>query len=79
MAGSIVFLKKTDLKAIIPGRFYVIVTANYVLLRKLRFSGSNIAEQEFILEASDNDTNKVTLKATDIEAIYRVVANLKMY
>ena len=79
MAGSIVFLKKIDTKAIIPGRFYVIVSPKYVLLRKIRFDKGTTAEKEFILETSNPEEGSVRLKEDDIECIYRVVANLKMY
>lgn len=79
MAGSIVFLKKTDSKAIIPGRFYVIVTANYVILRKLRFAESETGDNEYLLEASVKERDCVRLRENEIESIYRVVANLKMY
>ncbi|MBE6200537.1 MAG: hypothetical protein E7138_09670 [Rikenellaceae bacterium] len=79
MAGSIVFLKKTDTKAIIPGRFYVIVTANYVILRKLRFAESATFNNEFILEASNDKLDSVRLHENEVEKIYRVVASLKMY
>lgn len=82
--GSIVFLKKTDTKAIIPGRFYVIVTPNYVLLRKIRFSGGKEGEgseggehRHLLLETSNND-DCVKLNPSEVTTIFRVVANLKI-
>ncbi len=79
MVGSIVFLKKIAKKAIIPGRFYVIVSPNYVILRKIRFSNAAAEENEYILEASTGESDSVRIDANEIEEIYRVVANLKMY
>ena len=79
MVGSIVFLKKIAKKAIIPGRFYVIVSPNYVLLRKIRFANASAEENEYILEASAGESDSVRIDANEIKEIYRVVANLKMY
>ena len=79
MVGSIVFLKKIAKKAIIPGRFYVIVSPNYVILRKIRFANATTDDEEYILDASGNECDSVRIKASEIEDLYRVVANLKMY
>ena len=77
MAGSIVFLQKIDTKAIIPGRYYVIVAPNYVLLRKVRFADDN--HTTLLLEATENDPNALTIAEKKVESMYRVVANLKIY
>ena len=77
MAGSIVFLQKIDAKAIIPGRYYVIVAPNYVLLRKVRFASES--HTELLLEATENDPNAISIAEKKIESVYRVVANLKIY
>lgn len=79
VAGSVVFLKQTVPSAIIPARWYVIVTANYVLLRRVRFADSDSQQREYILESSHREDGKVTIFENEIETIYRVVANLKMY
>jgi hypothetical protein len=79
VAGSVVFLKEIVPSAIIPARWYVIVTANYVLLRKVRFAESGSQPREYILESSGREDDRVTIKEDEIKTIYRVVANLKMY
>ena len=77
MPGSIVFLKKIDPKAIIPGRFYVIITSNFVILRKLQLPETS--NSEYILDDAENECNKICIKQQDVLTLYRVVANLKMY
>ena len=77
MPGSIVFLKKIDPKAIIPGRFYVIITSNFVILRKLQLPETS--NSEYILDGAENECNKICIKQQDVLTLYRVVANLKMY
>ena len=78
MPGSIVFLKKIDPEAIIPGRFYVIITSNFVILRKLRITETT-THKEYTLESATNEHEAVRIKEHEILGIYRVVANLKMY
>ena len=77
-AGSVVFLKKITLQAIIPGRFYVIITSNFVILRKLRKVDAT-SGNEYLLETTEDDRNAVKLCGEDILGLYRVVASLKMY
>ncbi len=76
MAGSIVFLKKTDPQSIIPGRFYVVITSNFVILRKILFAEN---DAEYILEATEGGQDSVTVKRHDIVGLYRVVSSLAMY
>lgn len=76
MAGSIVFLKKTDPQSIIPGRFYVVITSNFVILRKILFAEDNT---EYILEATEGGRDSITVKKHDIVGVYRVVSSLAMY
>ena len=78
MTGSIVFLKKIAPQAIIPGRFYVIITANFVILRRLSVAES-ATDREYIIELTSDKQNNVRIKEHDILGLYRVVANLKMY
>lgn len=78
MPGSIVFLKKLAPEAIIPGRFYVIITSNFVILRKLRIQETG-SHKEYILESANSQQEDVRLKEHEILGLYRVVANLKMY
>ena len=78
MAGTIVFLKQTGVEAIIPGGLYVIVCANYVILRRVR-----VVEQEqgrsLRLEAANPTYDTITIGENQVVEIYRVVGNLKMY
>ena len=78
MTGSIVFLKKIAPQAIIPGRFYVIITANFVILRTLNLTEST-TDREYIIELTSDKQNDIRIKEHDILSVYRVVANLKMY
>ena len=78
MPGSIVFLKKLAPEAIIPGRFYVIITSNFVILRKLRIAETP-THKEYILESAPNEQGDVRIGEHEISKLYRVVANLKMY
>lgn len=76
MAGSIVFLKKIAPQSIISGRFYVVVTSNFVILRKMYLTDSG---KEYILKTEDSEQNSVSIKAQDILSLYRVVSSLAMY
>ena len=78
MAGSIVFLKRTGVEAIIPGGLYVIVCANYVILRRVRVEAQ--AEGRLLrLEASNPTYDTITIGEDQVVELYRVVGNLKMY
>ena len=72
------FLKKIDPEAIISGGLYVIVTPNYVILRRVR-----VVEQELgrslRLEAANPTYDTITIGENQVVEIYRVVGNLKMY
>ncbi len=78
MVGTIVFLKKTDLNAIIPGGLYVIVCANYVILRRIRVNEDE-TEPTYRLEATNPSYDTITIGAEQIVEIYRVMGNLKLY
>lgn len=75
--GSIVFLKKIAPKAIIPGRFYVIITSNFVILRKMQLNQTS--DTDYILEGAGDGQHNIPIKQQEILELYRVVANLKMY
>lgn len=76
MFGTIVFLKKTDISAIIPGGIYLIVCANYVILRRVRVDG----EQAMLrLEATNSAYDDFNIPPEQVFEIYRVVGNLKQY
>ena len=76
MVGSILFLKKIDPEAIISGGLYVIVTPNYVILRRVRQQqGSSLLK----LEPSRKEYDVIMLDVTQVEEIYRVAGNLRLY
>ena len=77
MPGSIVFLKKIAPQAIIPGRFYVIITSNFVILRKMQLTQTS--DTDYILEGAGDGQHNIPIKQHEILELYRVVANLKMY
>ncbi len=81
MAGSVVFLKKIAPQAIIPGRFYLIITSNFVILRKLRRvnTTANGESGEYILEATSGEQDVIRLNEQEILGLHRVVATLKMF
>lgn len=78
MVGSILFLKKTGLDAIISGGLYVIVCANYVLLRRVRIEDRG-GQQCLRLESSNEDYDVMRVDSTQVEAIYRLIGALKFY
>ncbi len=78
MVGTIIFLKKTDTKAIIPGGLYVIVCANYVILRRVRMD-EKLPPRHFKLETANPAYDSISIGEEQIIDIYRVVGNLKLY
>ena len=78
MVGSILFLKKIGVDAIISGGLYVIVCANYVILRRVRLL-EGAAERQLRLDAADPDFDAMTVGERQIEALYRVVASMRMH
>lgn len=75
MVGTIVFLKKMGVNAIIPGGLYVIVCANYVILRRVRLEPKGLLRLETVNPTYDN----MTISADQVQEVYRVVGNLKLY
>lgn len=78
MAGTIVFLKQTGVEAIIPGGLYVIVCANYVILRRVRVD-EQVQGRILRLEAVNPTYDTIAIGEDQVVEIYRVVGNLKMY
>lgn len=74
--GSVVFLRKTGLDAIISGALYVIVCTNYVLLRRVRYGAG---EERLNLESANAAYDTMQIAVKEVDAIYRVVGNLKLY
>ena len=78
MAGTIVFLKRIGVEAIIPGGLYVIVCSNYVILRRVRLEASD-EDVVLRLEPANKNYDVMMLKPEQVEAIYRVVGSFRMY
>lgn len=79
MVGSTVFLKKTAVESIIPGGIYVIVCPKYILLRKVRLTEDESGDLSLVLEPANAGYDNVVVRAENVEAIYKVVANLTLY
>lgn len=79
MVGSILFLKKIDPEAIISGGLYVIVSPNYVLLRRVRLVEQGDAGAALRLEPSNKDYDVMMIDVAQVEEIYRVAGNMRIY
>ena len=77
--GSIIFLKKTAVEAIIPGGMYVVICPKYIILRKVRLITSADGSLTLVLEPANAGFDSITVKLDDVKEIYRVVANLQLY
>ena len=77
--GSILFLKKTAVEAIIPGGLYVVICPKYIILRKVRLITSADGSLTLVLEPANAGFDSITVKLDDVKEIYRVVANLQLY
>ena len=78
MPGSIVFLKKTDINAIIPGGLYVIVSSNFILLRRVRVEQGEYS-RVLVLEKSGVAYDSLKIEEQQVEHIYRVVGALRLF
>ena len=79
MVGSVLFLKKTDIEAIISGAIYVIVCANYVILRRLRIVHDTERGMLFRLEPAHEAYDVMEITPDEVEALYRVNGNFRLY
>ena len=78
MVGSIVFLQKKAIDAIIPGQIYVIVTHNFVILRKVKLRECEGSCLTLVLVPAHAEYDTLEVVESDVERVYKVVANLKM-
>lgn len=78
IAGSILFLQKKDIDAIIPCHLYVIVTQNFVILRRVRLQTAQDGQRELVLEPSEEGYDSLTVNEQAVERVYKVVGNLRM-
>lgn len=77
MPGTIVFLKKMAVEAIIPGGTYVICSQKYILLRKVRLVIDGDG-QKLLLEAANEGFDSVSIDVADVKCVYRVVGQLRI-
>lgn len=75
MPEMIVFLKKTDISAIIQGDMYVIVSSNFVLLRSVRVGDDG---RELLLSPKHRSYDDVSVNVEQVLAVYRVAGALKL-
>ena len=78
VVGSIVFLQQKGVDAIIPGQLYVIVTRNFVILRRVRIKELDSSDRQLLLEPSEEGFDAMSVAQSEVEQIYKVVGNLKM-
>lgn len=78
MPGSIIFLKKIDTTAIIPGGIYVIVTSNFILLRRVHLLHDNNTPV-LRLECSNNKFTEISIAESEVKEIYRVISSLQLF
>ena len=79
MPGSIVFLKKTDLNAIIPGGIYVVVSTNFILLRRVYVALQEDGSRELSLNGSNGAYDTLKVAEDQVKHIFRVVGALRMF
>lgn len=79
MPGTIVFLKRTDVKMVIPGSMCVIASPNFVLLRRIRTTKTTDGREVLRLEPSNRSFDTMEVDANDITAIYNVVGALRLF
>ncbi len=73
-AGSVVFLKKSDVNAIIPGREYVIVGRKIITLRTVRTAES--PKQLRLVAADSEHFDEMTISKNEIVAVFSVQGKL---
>jgi len=73
-AGTLVFLKESDVESIIPGALYVVVTRKIVTLRYLHSGADDQSVRLTAFEEAGFD--EIVVKNKDIRKIYRVKAHL---
>ena len=78
MVGSIVFLQQKDINAIVPSQLYVIVTRNFVILRRVRVQQGGDQCRVLVLEPSKAGFDTIEVEESAVDRIYKVIGNLKM-
>ena len=73
-AGTLVFLKESDVESVIPGGMYVIVTRKIVTLRQLHLEAG--AQSVRLTASCEAGFDEMVVKSKDIQKIYRVKAHL---
>ena len=73
-AGTLVFLKESDVESVIPGGMYVVVTRKIVTLRQLHLEAG--AQSVRLTASCEAGFDEMVVKSKDIQKIYRVKAHL---
>ena len=73
-AGTLVFLKESDVESVIPGGMYVVVTRKIVTLRQLHLEAG--AQSVRLTASCEAGFDEMVVKNKDIQKIYRVKAHL---
>lgn len=76
--GSVVFLKKTDIKTVVPGGVYVVVCSNFVLLRRVRIEPTS-EMGDLILEPANKSFDRLSVAAADVVEIFKLVGTLRLH
>jgi hypothetical protein len=80
LSGSIITLKETEIPSVLPGEIYLVVTENYMTMRRLRSVGGN--EQSLRLVPANKDIYEETLiDKTSIRRLFIVkgVISVKVF
>ena len=76
-SGTVLLLSKCDPRSVVYGNEYVVVTEQFVTLRRVRSQESDNLEPRFRLEADDpNRFDSVTVCVADVLAVYAVKARI---
>ena len=76
-SGTVLLLSKCDPRSIVYGNEYVVVTEQFVTLRRVRNQESDTAEPRFRLEADNPEKfDSVMARVADVLAVYAVKARI---
>ena len=76
-SGTVLLLSKCDPRSVVYGNEYVVVTEQFVTLRRVRNQESDTAEPRFKLEADNPERfDSVMTRISDVLAVYAVKARI---
>lgn len=79
LPGTIAFLRKVDVKSIIPGSICVVVCPDFVVLRRVRFVKSPEGEKLVRLEPANKSFDVMEIPVEIVSNTYCVVGSLKLF